>query len=112
MERSGTRGGVISIRFRPGGAEEFHVSSLSIEHVFLVELGAVGAQNAQEFGFEVFGFVMPGLPSDVPLQRVLSGFADGEKAASSGNVSRIHLLDPAFTVRIKSDSLPSGRHRR
>ena len=60
MKRGGTRGEVISIRIAPEGRRNSTYPPRSIEHVFLVELDAVGAQNAQELGSEVFGFMMLG----------------------------------------------------
>jgi hypothetical protein len=54
--------GVLLHRIRPGGAEDLAHTHVSIEHMRFVEFDAVRPERTQEFGLEIFGFVMLGLP--------------------------------------------------
>jgi hypothetical protein len=66
----------------PAGRRNWAHTYRSVKHVFFVELDAMRAERAQEFGLEVFGLVMLGLPLDVSSQRVFLGFADGKYAVT------------------------------
>jgi hypothetical protein len=77
------------------------------------------AKQPHVLRLEVFLTVVLGLFRDVGLHDLFLRFADGEYAVallpaegpSFGYAWCTHLLDRDFTLRIKSETAPSGRQR-
>src|SRR5262249_1188727 len=92
----------------------------SFEHILLIEFNTVSAKEAEKLRLEVLFLMMFGLPAmyfftdsscDLLTEKTLYPSCQAN-AARLGNVSCTHFDDLALTVRIRSETEPSGRQRR